>query len=50
MKCTTCKDPFIDPDLDCKNQCDQENPCENGGKCVEGEDGVSSENSPIYES
>ena len=40
MKCTSCKDPYIDAEQECKHQCDDETECKNNGDCVEDHDGV----------
>ena len=41
MKCTSCKDPYINAEQFCKHQCDSETECKNNGKCVKDNDGVS---------
>ena len=41
MFCEECREPFVNPDLECKHQCDDESySCYNDGECVADDDGV----------
>ena len=41
MFCGECKEPFVDPGLYCKHQCDDHSyKCDHGGRCVSDDDGV----------
>ena len=40
MKCTSCKDPYINADEFCKHQCDDVIACRNSGECIADNEGV----------
>ena len=50
MYCDKCKDPFVNPELNCLHQCDDENQCKNGGECavVDEDSGVSEFTSAFF--
>ena len=34
MSCDACKESYVNPDLKCIHQCDEDHKCDHGGKCA----------------